>query len=179
MFSNNKRIYSFYSPNQYLWKYTNQYLNIPMYSSKYMLETETVPFLQIVLKGYVDYFAPPSNFNANSVDEVLRMIDYGAYPSFYLTNEDPVKLIDTESNWLYTSQYLVWKNEIIKEYMIINKALKDVKNATLEDRKIITDGVVVNTYSNGISIIINYTDKTYNYNNVLMSAKDFAVVRGK
>lgn len=169
--------YALYSPNQYLLKYTNQYLDIPMDSSMFMTENESVPFMQIVLKGYVDYYAPASNFYSNRANETLKMIDYGALPSFYLTSEDPVKLLDTGSEWLYTSQYSVWKDEIIKTYETVNKALKDVKDAELRDRVKLQDGVIMNTYSNGVSVIINYTKEDYKNNEVSVPAENFTVIR--
>lgn len=149
-----------------------------MASSSFVLESEDIPFLQTVLKGYIKYYAPPSNFNANGLENILKMIDYGCLPSFYLTNEDPVKLIDTDTKWLYTSQYSVWKNEILKEYGMINSALKSVKNAEFISRKIIAEGIVMNTYSNGSSIIINYSKDNYNYNNITVPKENFIVIGG-
>lgn len=179
MLSKNSDIhYALYEPNQYLWKYTNAYLDIPMDSSNFMVETEAVPFMQIVLKGYVDFYAPVSNFYSNSTKETLKLIDYGAFPSFYLTSEDPVKFLDTDTDWLYTSQYSVWKNEIIKTYDKTNKALKEVKNAYFENREKLEEGVYKSTYSNGISVIVNYNDKEYKYNAVTVGAENFAVIGG-
>lgn len=174
--SNTNEKYALYSPNDYLWKYTNEYLNTPMYSSNFTLESEEVPFIQMVLKGYVNYYAPPSNFYANAADMTLKMIDYGCLPSFDITNEDPVKLLDTDTQWLYTSQYSVWKNEILREYEAVNKALKPVQNAEIKDRKVVAEGVVVNTYSNGVAIAVNYSSSDYNYNGTKVPAENFAVI---
>lgn len=178
MLEENNNKFALYKPNDYLLKYTNEYLDIPMDSSKFMLETESVPFMQIVLKGYVKYYAPASNFNADGANKLLKMVDYGTLPSFYLTQEDPVKLLDTNTEWLYTSQYSVWKDEIVKEYEAANKALKPVQNASFEDRKALADGVFVNTYSNGVSILINYTKDSYKYNDITVPAENFAVIGG-
>lgn len=169
--------YALYTPNQYLLKFTDKYFDIPMSSSMFMTESESVPFMQIVLKGYVDYYAPASNFYSNRVSETLRMIDYGALPTFYLTHEDPVKLLDTDTEWLYTSKYSVWKDEIINTYEVVNKALKEVKDAALENREELQEGIIKNTYSNGVSIIINYTKETYVNKEVTVPAENFALIR--
>lgn len=176
--ANNKNKYAFYSPNQYLWKYISELLDVPMDSSNFLLENEAVPFMQIALKGYVDYYAPASNFYSNSTNETLKLIDYGAFPSFDLTYEDPVKLIDTQTSWLYTSQYSVWKDEIVKTYNEVNKALNDVKNADLVNREQLQDGVYKDTYSNGVSIIINYSNEAYKYNDTTVDAQSYAVIGG-
>lgn len=176
--NNNENKFALYSPNDYLWKYADEYFDIPMDSSKFVVETEAVPFMQIVLKGYINYYAPASNFNADKTSRLLKMIDYAALPSFYLTHEDPVKFLDTNTEWIYTSQYSVWKDEILREYEEANKALKPVKNAAIEDRSTLREGVVKNTYSNGVSIIVNYTKESYNYNDVTVPAENFVVIGG-
>ena len=37
------------NPNQYLWNDTSEYINMPLQNSQYMYETDSVPFLQIVM----------------------------------------------------------------------------------------------------------------------------------
>ena len=63
------------SPNKYLWEYTDRFLNSPIGSSQYVYETDTVPFLQMVLNGTMEVYAPYSNFSFYSQSDMLRMID--------------------------------------------------------------------------------------------------------
>lgn len=167
-----------YRPNQYLWKYTDRMMDMPMNSSGFLLETEQVPFLQLVLKGYVDYYSPASNFYANPQEELLRMIDYGSYPSFFLTNEDPIKLLNTGSSWLYTSQYSVWKDQIVKQYQTITDALQPVANATFDKREEVQEGVFRNRYSNGTVIYINYAVDAVTVDGIPIPAQGFLVKEG-
>lgn len=167
-----------YEPNDYLWKYTDSYYGIPMSSSNYTLITDNVPFVQIVLKGYVNYFAPELNFIAGSKDALLQMIDYSAYPSYYITKEDSVKLINTSSRWLYTSKFDIWNDQIIEQYNFINSALKNVEGQTIIDRNILEDGIVETVYSNNTRILVNYNESAYEYNGVLIDGKDFKVIGG-
>lgn len=167
-----------YRPNQYLWKYTDRMMDVPMHSSGFLLETEQVPFLQLVLKGYVDYYTPASNFYANPQEELLRMIDYGSYPSFFLTHEDPIKLLNTGSSWLYTSQYSVWKDQIVKQYRTVTDALQPVADATFEKREEVQEGVFRNRYSNGTVIYINYAMDAVTVDGILIPAQGFLVKEG-
>lgn len=168
-----------YKPNDYLWKNTDAYYNIPMSSSNYLMLTDNVPFLQIVLKGYIDFYAPELNFVSGEKDTLLQMIDYGVYPSYYLTEEDSVKLINTESKWLYTSKFEIWNDEIKAQYDIINSALKNVEGEIIIDRNVIVDGVVEVVYSNNVKIIVNYNDSIYKNDSVIVEAKDFKVMGGE
>ena len=61
-----------------------------MYSSQYLQFTDTVPFLAIALRGELDLFGANANFYAYARDELLRLIDYGIYPSLLLLKIHPV-----------------------------------------------------------------------------------------
>lgn len=164
-----------YRPNVYAWKFTDRYLDIPMDASNYLFASDTVPFLQIVLKGYLPYYAPFSNFYAEREDEVLRMIEYGAYPSFYLTAKPPYLLAKTPSKDLYTSEFDVWKPEIVRQYKLVQESLGQVAGATIANRQVLAAGVVEVAYSNGKSILVNYTNSPFNAQGVEIGAKRFVV----
>lgn len=176
MLAESKTNNALYNPNDYLWKYSDSYYGIPMSTSNYSLITDNVPFLQIVLKGYMESFVSELNFTAGSDEILLQMIDYGVYPSFYLTEEDSVKLINTSSNWLYTSKFEIWKDEISRQYNILNSALSNVEGESIEQRNILADGVVEVVYSNDIKIVVNYNDSNYEGNGIEVNAKDFKVI---
>lgn len=154
-------------------------MDLPMSTSSFLLESEEVPFLQLVLKGHVDYYAQASNFNANPQKEQLKMIDYGSYPSFILTDEDPIKLANTEASWwLFTSQYSVWKDQAVQEYRTVAEALKPVADATFDKREKVREGVFKNTYSNGTVIYVNYTMNEFTADGNKIPAQGFLVREG-
>lgn len=164
-----------YEPNSYALQATERYLDIPMYSSNYVFETDTVPFLQIVLKGYIPYYAPFSNFHSDPEDEVLRMIEFGAYPSFLLTSEPSRLLVKTASKDIYTSEYSIWKDDVVKQYKVMKESLDQVKGEEIISRHIPSLGISEVTYTNGVKIIVNYTAKPYSSQGVEVPAKGFAV----
>ncbi len=175
---NTIRGYALYKPNHYLWRYADRLLDVPMNASGFLLETEEVPFLQLVLKGHVDYYAPASNFHADPQEALLKTIDYGSFPSFFLTWEDPVHLLDTGTGWLYTSQYEVWKERILTEYRAVTQAAKAVGNATFDKREEVREGVFRNRYSNGTVIYVNYTGQTVAADGHTIPARGFLVQEG-
>ncbi len=149
-----------------------------MHSSRFLYATDTVPFLQIVLKGYMDYYAPFSNFSPNQKEDLLRLIEYGAYPSFLLTQSPSYQLAKTPSRNIYTSEYTTWENHIIHYYKIMCDSLLFVKDETIDNRQVLADGVVKVTYSNNTFFFINYTNAAFTDNNITVPAKDFVVVKG-
>lgn len=164
-----------YTPNDYMLPYTNDDLDIPMDSSEYTFFDDAVPFSEIVLKGYMDYYAPYSNFFANQHEAMLKMIEYGAYPSYNLTEQSSFKLKYTNSNDLYTSSYTNWKQDIIAEYHTVDAALKNVRNAAITGRTILKENVVKVSYSNGVGIFVNYSGQNFTYNGVTVPAQGFKV----
>lgn len=165
-----------YAPHDYMLPYTDRYLDVPMYSSQRIFETDTVPFVQMVLKGYMDYYAPYSNFFANGQEELLRLIEFGAYPSYYMTHEPSYKLKFTNSSDLYTSTFREWKQDIADSYRILNEALGPVSGATMESREVLARNVVKVSYSNGVDIYVNYTENDYDKNGITVPGKGFRVI---
>lgn len=166
-----------YSPYDYLWSAIDAIYDIPIYSSQYVYSTDTVPFLQIVLHGYVDYYSPFLNFIENPKEATLRLIDYGCYPSYILTYEPSWKLKYTPSNYIYTSYYKDWINEIKEQYTTIKAALDKAKSATIENRQVLDWGVVKVDYSNGYKIIINYSQKSFKFGKTVVKPQSFFIYR--
>lgn len=164
-------------PNQYLWQYTDRYLDIPVYPTQFLIETDTVPFLQLVLSGTMEMYGPYSNFSFYGDKDVLRMIDYNIYPSFVLTDGPAYLLSTTNSLNYYSTEYDQYKEVMAKVYDRVNLALGAVKDELWVDRTVLTDGIIKNTYSGGTQVVINYTDDPYKYEDVTLGPLSFAVIK--
>ncbi|UOE96815.1 DUF5696 domain-containing protein [Fervidobacterium islandicum] len=166
-----------FEPNDYTWKYADTIGSAPMNSSQYLFETDTVPFLQIVLSGRINYFTPYMNNGFFSKMDVLKSIDYGAYPSFLITWLDNASLKDTPL-WDYPStRYEDWKEKIAEIYKTINSVLKYVKGSKIVDRIVLKPGVVKVVYDNGYEIYVNYTKEIYKDGSVTVPAESPKVVK--
>lgn len=154
------------NPNLYLWQYTDRYLKSPVGTSQYVFQTDAVPFLQMVLRGTMEVYAPYSNFSFYTQADILRMIDYNISPSFILTKKPSYYLASTSSAELYSTEFDQYE-ELIKEvYVQVNEALGQVLGYTWTNRAVLEDGVILNTYTNGKEtklIVINYTDEKFTY----------------
>lgn len=168
-----------YTPNAYMFSVTDAVYDIPTSSSSYYIFTDTVPFLQMVLKGYVPMYEAGFNFHANAAEGLLRSIEYGIYPSYYLTKEDAIELVDTYSGWLYTSEYELWKDTIVSEYASANEALASVEGEYITNRVVLAEDVIKVEYSNGISIVVNYNDTAYSQNGTVVEANGYLLIKGR
>jgi hypothetical protein len=167
---------AFYLPNSYMFAYMDAYYDMPLSNNGYIYMTDSVPFLQIVLSGYVPYYGPAMNFSSDPQTDLLRHVEYGVYPSFYLTEEPTGKIISTPSFWLYTSSFKQWGSDIDRTYAGLNERVGPVKGQSIVARDMLTNGIVAVTYENGKQMIVNYTDQPFNAGGTIVNAKD-AVIR--
>lgn len=169
------------NPNQYLWQYTDRYLESPVGTSQYVYETDTVPFLQMVLHGTMEVYAPYSNFSFYSKKDMLKMIDYNISPSFVLTEEPSYLLASTVSSDYYSTEFEQYE-EIVKEvYETVNEALSQVVGYYWDSRTVVEDGVIANQYSKDgdvKTIIINYSEDEVTVDGNTIAPLSASVIEG-
>lgn len=164
-------------PNHYAFLGLESYYDVPLYNNQYNFFDDLVPVLQIVLSGYVEMFSQHMNFNSLGDAQLLRLIDYNVYPSYLLTEARPSQLSGTDVEHFYSSEFDAWKETIVKDYQWINQALSYVQGERIISRIVPDEGIVVIEYSNGVEIIINYTQNTYTHNGHIIQPMNY-IVRG-
>lgn len=165
-------------PNGYLLDYVSNYYDTPYESSKYLYETDSVPFIQILLSGYVDMFATDLNYISDVELMNLRMIEYNLYPSVLVTSEEAYKLRFTNFEYLNSTQYDLWKGLVGSSYVAVSNALDNVRGAKIVGHEYIAAGVCKVTYDNLTTIYINYNNSDYSDSNVSIEPYQYLVVRG-
>ncbi len=163
-------------PNKYLWKYVDRYFNIPVFNSQHLIEETEIPLLQLVLNGCMELYAPYSNFSFYDQESILKMIDFNVYPSFVLSQESSHYLSYTNSSNYYSTEYSLYKEMIKNIYTQVDSALGKVINADWINRTKLENGLIVNEYSNGKKIVINYSDSPLTYGETKVSAQGFEVL---
>lgn len=166
------------TPNMYMWKNCADYFDIPMMNSQFLYESDSVPFLQILLKGHINYYAPYANQGFYTTSCILKTIEYGAYPSFIVMNADNDTLEKTPMVDYFSLNFEDWKGTINEVYTKVNNALKQVEGATISQHAAVADGVVRVTYSNGARIYVNYNSEDCTVDGVTVPQLGFVVERG-
>ncbi len=162
--------------NSYLWKYMSGYGAMPIANSQYIYYTDLVPLVPIILQGVMPKYSPYLNFNALGKDRLLQMVDFNLYPQYLLTHELTFKMRNTNSSHYYSTYYQDYKDEIVENYTWLNNALRHVINADLVSREILEVGVVKNTYSNGVVIIVNYTTNPKTIDSRVVKPLEYEVI---
>ncbi len=166
-------------PNSYLWNYTDAYLDMPVSSSTYNFQDEEIPFLSMVLKGVMPMYSEYINFEANKQEYILKLIEAGIYPSYYITKEDSSKLIYTNSAEVYSSKYSTYKEDIIKYTEELKQVNDKVKDSFIIKHERLDNGVTVVSYDNGIKLYINYSKNDQTVDGYLINAMAYKVGEAK
>lgn len=167
-----------YQPNQYLWKFADTMYNMPATNSQIMYESDSVPFLQIVLSGCVEMFGNSINTSSYSTERLLRQIEYGMAPTFTVTGCDSIELYNTNQESYFSTCYSDWEPRIVEAYDVVSDALAGVWGHSIVSHNCLATGIVCVEYDNGIQIYLNYTDKAATVNGVTVESGWFAVVGG-
>ncbi|MCR5771685.1 MAG: hypothetical protein K6G87_10725 [Butyrivibrio sp.] len=157
------------------WANTKAFLDMPLYSSSYILEDVEIPFLSIVLTGIMPVYAEYVNFEANKNEFFLKMIESGAFPSFYITKESSSELINTNSCDIYSSEYSSFKDTIIaydKEFKALHEKTQD---AVIVNHELLDNSVTRVTYSNGVVIYINYGESSQTVDGITIDTMSYEV----
>lgn len=151
---------------------------IPLDSSHFIYNDETVPFYQIAVRGLVPYAAKPINLRNDAQNELLRMVEYGALPSLELTYEPTTKLQRTLEDRLWSSQYTTWIDDAAEEYKALEPIYKAISNQAIADHEKLGTDVYRTTYANGTKVIVNYGGKPATVDGLSVPAAGYLMQNG-
>ncbi len=130
--------------NAYTWQYTDHILDLAIDSSRYLSSSNTVPFLGIVLHGYMQYAGAPINMEGNLGYGILKAIESGSSLYFILTYQNATKLKeDIKLSQNYSVRYDIWAGNYNEEGVFETGELVDLYHslnnvtADLQDKIII------------------------------------------
>ncbi|KFZ26933.1 MAG: hypothetical protein KQ78_00699 [Candidatus Izimaplasma bacterium HR2] len=165
-----------YLPDAYLYKYVNEYYDTPISSSDFSFTMASIPFLQLVIGGYVDMYSPYLNFISDESTSLLRLVEYGVYPSYVLTGGSTYDLKSTNSSNVYISEYDVLSRRIGNYFRFINEGLTSTIGSEMIDHTFIASGVVLVEYDNGVKIVLNYNDFAITVGDYILPAEGYEVI---
>ncbi|MBQ9085659.1 MAG: cell envelope integrity protein TolA [Clostridia bacterium] len=118
--------------NAYCWKYVDHITDVALDSSRFSVSSAAVPFLGIVLHGYVEIAGAPINMEGNLEYSFLKALENGAGLNFILSYRNTDNLKDYENTSQYYSvRYDIWFDDVVSMYNELNALLKDVQTSTI------------------------------------------------
>ncbi len=163
--------------NSYVLPYTDHILDIPEESNQFFLTDESIPFFQMVVRGYISYAGTPINMASDYRKAFLKAIETGSGVYFCFIHEENSIVKQTYYEELYSTEYSMWLDEAKDFYRQANEALGDVQGQTILDHAKIAEGVYKTTFEKGKEIVVNYNDRPVEVDGIKVGAQDFAVVK--
>lgn len=168
--------YPILTENGYVYslKAADYLLNAPLYSSSFDIETDEVPFYQLVIHGSVPYTGVSMNMTADCDNLLLRSLEYGAGFYWSLITEDDYILNDTEYEVrMYSMNSKNNFAEITELYSQLSDYYSAISGSQMILHKKIADGVFVTQYASGAGVIVNYNDVEYISDNYSVAARGY------
>ena len=154
------------------------YLDMPLSTTSYSFLSAEVPFLPIVLSGHVPYYSTWNNFESNQQRQLLKMVEYGAYPSYLLTGEDVQALMNTNSCDVFTAKWDVMMPSVLATDKAMAELHKALQGASMVDHKILAEDVVCVTYDSGARVYVNYRREDARADGRIIPAQGWLVQEG-
>lgn len=164
--------------NQYGFAKADFIYDIPIEGYGYFTTDKQIPFLQMVLHGYIPYSSKPGNLSYDLQLEKLKWIEYGCIPHFELTKEKTLKLKNTEYDHLFTSTFDLWKEKVVEIYKEFKENLVDIYSSQMVFHNEVAPNVIEVKYSNGYTILINYNEIAFHIYGKRIPAKDYVIIKG-
>ena len=122
--------------NAYTWKHVDHILGAALDSSRYIKASYSVPFVGVVLHGYMNFAGTPLNMEGDVNYAKLKAIENGASPYFTLSYQNTQILKENnELSKYYSIRYDIWFDDVVEIYSELNSVMKDVQNKIIVDHQ--------------------------------------------
>ena len=161
--------------NAYLLPYVDTLLATPSKSSAYQIMDEYVPFLQMVLHGYIDYSLEAINLAADPNAQILKSLEFGALPHFILMAEDGSILKDTQYSRYYSASADDWMTRIPMIYQELKEVLGPLRTQPILSHTKLAPEVTETVFQNGTAIYVNQGEEIYRTSDLILAGKSYHV----
>ena len=165
--------------NAYVLPYADRLYDLPDSDSDYYQNGSSVPFYQMVVHGWISYSSLAGNLSEDLQRQKLKWVETGSVPHFVITKQPTSELKDTGYNRLFSSEFSLWKEKMVKVSEEFNQRLSSVWNAQMIRHEWLSESLVKITYENGNAVWINYGEKEVSLDGITVPAMDYVVGKEK
>lgn len=129
----------------------------------------SIPFVQLILHGIVEFSGAPVNISSNSKQEFLRCIEYGAIPSFVLTNNS----LDSSEEYNNIFSTDNWLASIYNCYNQSAEVFADLRDSRITDHFTVAEGVYCTEFESTTKVYVNYTNEPVTVGGITVEPLNF------
>ncbi len=165
--------------NDYALAQADYVIDVPMQATMFHIVDEEIPLYQMIVHGSVEYAGTQMNLNsADTRDRLLKAVEYGASCHYMFTEQDATQMKYTGMNRYYSTAFDLWKEKAAESWAFLNGALAPVSGAFMTGHEKLSNDLVRVTYSNGISIWVNYGNEDAVVDGITVPAKSYTLGGG-
>lgn len=165
------------APNAYALPYAQRITDLPVESGGHRLFDRDVPFVQMALRGLMEFSGEAVNIAGANRAALLRHIEAGSNIKFALMANEPAVLNDTKDENLYGAYYDSCQEQIKDWYAQLASVLEATAGATVRDYTSVGDLKRI-AYTNGVTVYVNYADQDVTAADGTSVAAESFVVKG-
>jgi hypothetical protein len=125
--------------NVYTLKYVDHLLNVNLDSSRFMKASRSVPFVGLVLHGYVQFAGNALNMEGDANYAMLKAIENGAALYYIMSYRNTAELKEFQDlSQYYSVNYAIWKDDVKAQYNELNGVLADVQTKLIVNHEFLT-----------------------------------------
>ena len=142
---------------------------------------KSIPFLQIVLSGSINYAGTAFNRSGNDSECFLKAVETGSdiyYEWIYASDFSISELQGIETEQLYSMCYEEWLPIAAKQFARIKNELGDISGKEIIGHSMLEENVYKTEYDS-VSVIVNYNYEDVSVDGRNIPARDFVVIKGE
>lgn len=144
--------------NSYAVPYVSRIYELPISSSEFDIFDYDVPFIQIVLHGYVNYTTPAVVQSYDPYSTFLKSLEYGSDLLYECVGDKAYNLRETRLSSLYSSRYSLWKEQAVEYYKKQKDVFDLIWDKEIVNHRCVGDNSFKTEYANGAVVYVNYSD---------------------
>lgn len=146
----------------YVARYADIVVDLPNTDSGFSITDQTVPFYQMVIHGYKSYTSTAINLLDESDEGFLRAMETGGGLNYTWIAAEASALKNSEDEALFGAHAgETQMNTVAEQYAAVKELGEKTVGAFIVDYQVLTKGVSLTVYSNGVRTIVNHTTQPY------------------
>lgn len=150
--------------------------DVPTESSKFDVSDRSVPFYQMVIRGYKNMFVESLNLSSNPKRDFLKAIETGSGIKFTWIAEDTSILYETEYNHLFGLNRSAWYDQSVKQYAEVEALYARIGDSCIISHTAYAENVFVTEYENGTRVAVNYSGRDVLVDGIKVPADNYSIL---
>lgn len=162
--------------NAYVLAYAQELIDVPLTDSGLRITDQSVPFVAMVLHGYLPFAGSPMNLEQDLQTAFLQAAEAGAAMQFKLMAAENMTLKNTDYEGSFADCASAWEERITALYQRMDEDFAGLWDQRITGHR--RDGeLAVVTYENGARVYVNYGNSATAADGLTVPAMDYLVVR--